>query len=184
MNALSCVCCEILIKVILTHCHICWCRIHWKRKEISSNLALCPSKFREKTKDTEIWNKVKKSYFGYTDQRKRWDTGQEGGNLYPIIWCYRYIGMPTASWNRHLKCSPLMWKQSKFSFFGRQIKTNLVRKDWTFIIYTENSVSPSYDSFVCNLLGLVCQHVLFCPFISLEDNFVDSQWTRLWQSFF
>ena len=76
-----------------------------------------------------------------------------------------------------------MWKQSKCSVFGRQINTHLVRKDLIFIIYPENSMSPLYVSFVCNLLGLVCQYALFCPFISLEDNFVDSQLARLWQPF-
>lgn len=30
----------------------------------------------KETRETEIWNKVKISYFGYTDQIRIWDTDQ------------------------------------------------------------------------------------------------------------
>lgn len=67
MNRFSTNCYEILTKVIIT-CYLIYISISIDQKK-KRNLVQYPIVFRKKkTRETEIWNKVKISSFGYTDQ--------------------------------------------------------------------------------------------------------------------
>lgn len=80
INAFLHICYEILTKVIIT-CHLIYISIsidHKKKEFIPISNCVQEKTTREgkETRETEIWNKVKISYFGYTDQIRIWDTDQ------------------------------------------------------------------------------------------------------------